>query len=133
MKFFLTMIVFVFSAQGLADCGQKILEARDLNKLPLGKIECIQTSVLFKEGLVALCNKSGKDYGTEYKKYLDFEREYNSKIKERNAALSENARRIINSQLIYILNDWKVFGYKYDIEPYIFSISLEISKCVRDN
>lgn len=116
MKYCLMTLVFLFCVSSYASCLEKLWEDYRWSNGSAEYKQCIVNSSEFQAASNSLlCNPQKNDTSDEYKLYRDYQRNFDSKLAERDAATSAAQREFLNSEALSIENEWLVFGYRYEV------------------
>jgi len=137
MKILLLLLISTFSIHSFASCPDQLWSNYKWASSPVMNKEiksCIISSDAFQESLKGLlCKGTQGSISDEYSIYLDYKSQFDLKIKERDAAESDHQKRILNSDIRSIENEWLVFGFKYEIQSELFLAFKEERRCFTEH
>lgn len=137
MKLLYPLLIFIFSTKSFASCPDQLwsnYKWADSPDMSEQIKSCIINSESFQESLKGLlCTETQDSISNEYVTYLDYKTRFEAKIEERDAAESEVLRRVLDSDARSIKNEWRAFGYQYEIQSELFLTFKADRDCFAEN
>ena len=134
-KFLTSLLVLLTTVSVIASaspCWDGIVAAKKRDNPSAKQIECIDQNQEVQVSLIGLCSADQRDFSAKYQAYRSYEIPFDETFQKFQTATDNSVKVRLQMKMRTIERDWRIFGFKDEINRFLAPIESAIFKCEKN-